>query len=54
MRRPAVAGVLAFGVLAHDHPVEISARAVPEGRGGPAQDASGPDVGVLLEGLAEG
>jgi hypothetical protein len=50
----ALAGVLAFGVLAHDHPVEIGGPAVAEGGGGSAEDAGWADVGVLLEGLAEG
>ncbi len=46
--------VFALGVLADNDPVEASAGAVAQGRGGAAQDAGGTHVGVLLEGLAEG
>ena len=46
--------VLAFGVLAHDDPVEITGFAVFERRDGTAKDFCGPNIGVLLEGLAYG
>lgn len=54
MGHSAVTSVLALGVLAYDHPVQISGVAVTQWRGGPAEDACGAHVGVLLERLAEG
>lgn len=50
----AVPGVLALRVLAHDHPVELALGAVGQGRGRAGKDAGAADVGVLLEGLADG
>ena len=49
----ALAGILALGVLAHDHPVQVGARAVSEWGSGAAEDTRGPHVGVLLERLAD-
>ncbi len=49
---PAVAGVLALGVLAHHHPVNPLASA--QGARHPRQHARRPDVGVLIEPLADG
>ena len=43
------AGVLAFGVLAHDHPVELRAGDVAQRAGDAGQDARRPHVGVLVE-----
>ena len=52
--RPAAdAGVLALGVLAHDHPVEVVRAAALERRVDAGKDARRPDVGVLVEALAD-
>ena len=53
MRAAALAGVLALGVLAHDHPVELLGRDVAQRAGDPGQDAGRADVGVLVERLAD-
>ena len=50
---PAHAGVLALGVLAHDHPVQVLGLAALERRVDAGQDARGPHVGVLVEALAD-
>ena len=47
------AGVLALGVLAHDHPVELAAVDVAQRRGDAGQHAGRPHIGVLVEGLAD-
>ena len=54
MRAPALAGVFAFCVFADDEPVERFSTAVSERGLGAAEDPGGADVGVLLEGLADG
>jgi hypothetical protein len=54
MGATALAGVLAFGVLADDDPVEIGGGDVAERGFNAGQDAGGADVGVLVEGLADG
>ena len=54
MRAAALAGILALGVLADDDPVEVAGVGVAEGGGDAAEDFGGADVGVLLEGLANG
>lgn len=46
--------VLAFTVLAHNHPVETAHRAVAQGGAGAAEDPGRAHVSVLLEGLADG
>ena len=48
------AGILAFRVLAHDHPVELRAGDGPQRAGDARQDAGRAHVGVLVEGLADG
>jgi len=52
----AVAGVFPLGVFTHDDPVEFFSVFLAGGeRGGDAvEDAGGADIGVLLEGLANG
>jgi hypothetical protein len=47
------ARVLAFGVLAHDDPVELLRRTALERRVDAGQDARGAHVGVLVEALAD-
>ena len=47
------ARVLAFGVLAHDDPVEVVRTAALQRAVDPGQDARRPDVGVLVEALAD-
>lgn len=54
VRAPALPGVLAFAVLADDHPVQVAVVAFAEGGLRASEDAGGPDVGVLLERLADG
>jgi len=49
-----VAGVFAFGVLADDHPVQVSDLAVAERGLSSAEDFGGAYIGVLLQGLADG
>ena len=51
--RPPTPGVLALGVLAHDHPVEVRRRAALQRRVDAGQDARRPHVGVLVEALAD-
>ena len=50
----ALAGVFTFGVFADDDPVEVTGARIAERGGDAAQDFGGADVGVLLEGLADG
>ena len=45
MGAPAVAGVFAFGVFAHDEPVEIAGPDVTQGGDDAGEDAGGADVG---------
>ena len=47
-------GVLALGVLAHDHHVDVSALASGERRGDAGIEISRPHVGVLIEGAPDG
>ncbi len=47
------ARVFAFGVLAHDDPVQVLACAALERRIDAGQDARGPHIGVLIEPLAD-
>jgi hypothetical protein len=47
------AGVLAFRVLAHDHPVEVVRAAALQRRVDAGQDARRPNVRVLVEPLAD-
>jgi hypothetical protein len=54
MDAPADAGILPFRVLAHDHPVELLVGHVAQRRGDAGQHARRPDVGVLVERLADG
>ncbi len=48
------AGIFAFGILAHDHPVEIADADIAQRRRDAGQDLGGPDIGVLVERLADG
>ena len=52
----AVAGVFPLGVFADDDPVELASIFLAGGEGGgdAVEDAGGTDIGVLLEGLADG
>ena len=54
MRAAALAGILAFRVLAHDHPVQLLGRDIAQRAGDSGQDAGRADVGVLVERLADG
>lgn len=54
VRPAALAGVLALAVFADDDPVEVAGAAVLQRGDGAPEDAGGADVGVLLEGLADG
>ncbi|MNV29147.1 hypothetical protein D3C71_1203620 [compost metagenome] len=47
------ARVFAFGVFAHDDPVQVLGRAALERRVDARQDARGPHVGVLIEPLTD-
>ena len=49
----AVAGILAFGILAHDHPVEIARTDIAQRRRDARQDLGRPHIGVLVEALAD-
>src|SRR5262249_15378749 len=51
---PADAGVLAFRVLAHDHPVELRPADAAQRARDARQDARGAHIGVLVERLADG
>ena len=53
MHPPAAAGIFAFGVFAHDHPVEIAGADMAQRRGDAGQDPGRPDVGVLVKALAD-
>ena len=53
MDASADAGIFAFGVLAHDHPVEFRAADMAQRARDPRQNASRPHVGVLVERLAD-
>ena len=53
MHAAADAGVLALGVLAHDHPVQIFRLAALQRCIDAGQDAGRPHVGVLVEALAD-
>ena len=54
MGAPALAGIFALAVLAHDHPVEVAGPDVAQRRDDAGQDAGRADVGVLIEALADG
>ncbi len=53
MDAPAIAGIFALAVLAHDHPVEVARRAVAQRRRDARQHACRPHIGVLVEALAD-
>ena len=54
MRTPAMTGIFAFRVFAHDDPVELLARIdVAQRTPDSGQDARRPDVSVLVERLAD-
>ncbi len=54
MGAPAHAGIFAFGVLAHDHPVELRALDVAQRAHDARKNAGGAHIGVLVERLADG
>lgn len=54
VRAASLAGVLALAVLADDDPVQVAGAAVAQRRLGATEDLCRSDVGVLLEGLADG
>ncbi len=54
MRTTADAGIFALAVLAHDHPVDGTAELRPQRARQAGQQARRPDVGVLIEALADG
>src|SRR6476646_5408035 len=47
------AGILTFRVLAHDHPVQLLGGHVAQRAGDAGQDPCRPDIGVLVERLAD-
>jgi hypothetical protein len=49
-----VTSIFALAVLADDDPVKVARLAVAERRLGSPQDLGGPNVGILLERLADG
>ena len=53
MHAAADAGIFAFRVLAHDHPVELGPGDVAQRAGDAGQDAGRADIGVLVERLAD-
>jgi hypothetical protein len=54
VRGAAVPGVFTFGILADYHPIEVSAGAGSERGGSATEDPGRANIGVLLEGLADG
>ena len=46
-------GIFAFRILAHDHPVELTAVDVAQRRGDAGQHPCGAHIGVLVERLAD-
>ena len=54
MRPASLPRVLAFAVLPDNHPVQVSGLAIAQRGLRTREDPSGPDVSVLLEGLADG
>jgi hypothetical protein len=53
VRAAAAAGIFAFGVLAHDDPVEIADADIAQGRGHARQNLGRTDIGVLIKALAD-
>ena len=53
VRAPALTGILALRVLAHDHPVQVARVHVAQGRGHAGQHPRRADVGVLVQALAD-
>ena len=53
MDAAAAAGIFAFGILTHDHPVEIAGTGMAQRRGDAGQDPGRPDIGVLVKALAD-
>ena len=47
-------GILAFGVLAHEKPVDVVVLAIAETRASAGEGADGPDVGVELQWTSDG
>ena len=54
MGASALAGIFAFRVFSHDDPVEVLGRSISQGAGNTREDAGRPDIGVLIQGLADG
>lgn len=54
MRAATLAGVLALAVLTNNNPVKVTVLAVAQRRLSAAEDSCWADIGVLLEGLANG
>jgi len=54
MHPPARPGIFTLGVLAHDHPVEIARTDTAQRPLDAGQEAGRADIGVLVEGLADG
>ena len=54
MRAATLAGIFAFGILANDHPVKILGRNAAQRAFDSRQDAGRADIGILIEGLADG
>lgn len=53
MRASTLASILAFGVLADDDPVEVACICVAKRRLGSFQNLRRPNIGELLERLAD-
>ena len=49
----ALTGIFAFGVLPHDHPVQVAGATSLNGEVTPGRTRVGPDVGILVQALAD-
>lgn len=54
MAAASLAGILAFGILSDDDPVQVAGSAFPQRGLRASEDLCGPDIGILLEGLTDG
>ena len=54
MRAATLARIFALGILAHDDPIKVFCRNIPQRPGDAGQDARRAHIGVLIEALADG
>jgi hypothetical protein len=54
MSAATLTGVLAFGILSDDEPIEVASLAIGKGGRHSAENPGWPDVGVLLQSLTDG